>query len=330
MSAFHLKEGFARWNYFLVATSYVIAFVVCLCGVLFMPNMEVNAARQLAFSTLAACGVFAMHYVRQAAYQIDETLIADTFFCQTGMAAATFYTYASPVPDAGYPRYLSLVIVAFGIVTCLVSTTMVSHAATLSRNKLVEMISVKQQLWKSKCDTSLAQQCPSRELIGHLHAALAQKEAVEATVQLQTEFTSVAAHELRTPLYTSTFLLRAHIQMRIADAANDIVVTGYVDLRKLDCTYVGYVALTTWCDSLAHAIGRGTKSIRRDCAACMPYHPAHHQQRPRLDPTRASERRIASAARLSGDSEVHHEPGRDHGGSRAEDQRRGRGTGAHH
>lgn len=57
---------------------------------------------------------------------------------------------------------------------------MVSHAATLSRNKLVELIRVKTQLWKT----------------------LAQKEAVEATVALQTEFTSVAAHELRTPLYT--------------------------------------------------------------------------------------------------------------------------------
>lgn len=45
--------------------------------------------------------------------------------------------------------------------------TLVSHAATLNRNKLVEMIHVKQQLWRT----------------------LAQKEAVEATVALQTEFT---------------------------------------------------------------------------------------------------------------------------------------------
>lgn len=46
-------------------------------------------------------------------------------------------------------------------------STLVSHAATLSRNKLLEMIHVKQQLWRT----------------------LAQKEAVEATVALQAEFT---------------------------------------------------------------------------------------------------------------------------------------------
>lgn len=60
---------------------------------------------------------------------------------------------------------------AADVFTC---RTLVSYAATLSRNKLIEMIHIKQQLWRT----------------------LAQKEAVEATVALQTEFTSVAAHEV--------------------------------------------------------------------------------------------------------------------------------------
>ena len=44
-----------------------------------------------------------------------------------------------------------------------------------------------------------------------LWRTLAQKEAVEATVALQTEFTSVAAHELRTPLYTITYVFKSEL-----------------------------------------------------------------------------------------------------------------------
>ena len=76
---------------------------------------------------------------------------------------------------------------------------MVSHAATLSRNKLVEMVAVKQRtLYPCVCWGKRL------TLTAELWRTLAQKEAVEATVALQTEFTSVAAHELRTPLYTIT------------------------------------------------------------------------------------------------------------------------------
>lgn len=35
MSAFHVAEGYTRWNLWLVALSYIIAFVVCLIGILF-------------------------------------------------------------------------------------------------------------------------------------------------------------------------------------------------------------------------------------------------------------------------------------------------------
>lgn len=70
--------------------------------------MEVNIARQLAFSFLAATGVFAMHF--------------------TGMSAATWYSTAPPTDEPGYPPALSLLIVAFVIFTCLISTY-VAHQA---------------------------------------------------------------------------------------------------------------------------------------------------------------------------------------------------------
>lgn len=117
--------------------------------------MEVHIGRQLAFSFVAASGVCSMH--------------------MTGQAAATFYSRAAPTDHPGFPDALPFSIVALTIATCLVSTTLVSHAATISRNKLIEMIHVKQQLWKT----------------------LAQKEAVEATVALQTEFTYVLGASTR-------------------------------------------------------------------------------------------------------------------------------------
>merc|ERR1712225_158694 len=101
MSAFHVAEGYTRWNIWLVGLSYVIASVVCLVGVLFMPNMEVHVGRQLAFSVLAASGVFAMHY--------------------TGMMACTFYSSAAPSANPGYPAALGPCIIGFAIMTCLVS-----------------------------------------------------------------------------------------------------------------------------------------------------------------------------------------------------------------
>jgi NO-binding membrane sensor protein with MHYT domain len=64
--------------------------------------MEVHIGRQLAFSALAATGVFAMHF--------------------TGMSAATFYSSAPPTSDPGYPPALGFFIVATAISTCLIST----------------------------------------------------------------------------------------------------------------------------------------------------------------------------------------------------------------
>jgi NO-binding membrane sensor protein with MHYT domain len=64
--------------------------------------MEINIARQLAFSFVAACGVFAMHF--------------------TGMSAATWYSSAAPTNEPGYPPSLSMIIIAFVIFTCLMTT----------------------------------------------------------------------------------------------------------------------------------------------------------------------------------------------------------------
>lgn len=119
-AAVHVDQGFAVWNKLLVLASAIIAWIVCLLGLLFseflvagwrghqltsaltVPNMEVNIARQLAFSFLAASGVFCMHF--------------------TGVSAATWYSSAPDTDQPGYPAALSMLIIAFVIFTCLMST----------------------------------------------------------------------------------------------------------------------------------------------------------------------------------------------------------------
>ena len=57
-----IPDGRIEWNTHIVVLSYAVAFIVCFVGCVAMVHMEVHFGRQVAFSTIAAAGVCAMHY----------------------------------------------------------------------------------------------------------------------------------------------------------------------------------------------------------------------------------------------------------------------------
>ncbi|KAH9942971.1 histidine kinase [Amylocystis lapponica] len=160
MWAMYIPGGRIVWNTAVVALSYVVAFAVCLVACITMERMEVHFGRQVAFSTIAALGCCSMHY--------------------TGMAAATFYTYSPPSPQAGYPTYLPFTIIGVAVLVCVVSNVILAHSAIIARNRMAEIILTKRRLWR----------------------IMAEKEAAEQAAELKQQFISVASHEIRTPLHT--------------------------------------------------------------------------------------------------------------------------------
>ncbi|KAI0352202.1 hypothetical protein OH77DRAFT_1561431 [Trametes cingulata] len=147
MWAMEIPEGRILWDMRIVALSYLVAFAT-------------HFGRQMVFSTLAALGCCSMHY--------------------TGMAAATFYTYAPPSSHPGYPEFLPITIIGIAVSVCVVSNAMLAHAAITARNRMAEMILTKRRLWR----------------------IMAEKEAAEQAIELKQQFISVASHEIRTPLHT--------------------------------------------------------------------------------------------------------------------------------
>ena len=96
-----------------------------------------------------------------------------------GMRAATFFSYRPPSEERGYPSTLAATVAGIAIATCLAASLLMAHAATVSRNKLVEIVQTRRKLWM----------------------AVAQKENAEAAAAARSDFIASASHEIRTPLH---------------------------------------------------------------------------------------------------------------------------------
>lgn len=95
------------------------------------------------------------------------------------MQAATFWS-ALPSSDArGYPPALPVAIVSIAITTCIAANGLLAHSATVSRNKLAEVVWTRRKLWRT----------------------IAQKENAEAAAAARSDFIASASHEIRTPLH---------------------------------------------------------------------------------------------------------------------------------
>lgn len=157
--ALRVPQGYVVFHPGLVVLSALISWIVCLVGCILMSKIETHLTQQLLFAAVASTGVAAMHF--------------------TGMAAVTFYSTASPSRDRGYPPALAVAIVSIAITTCMVANFLLAHVATISRNKLAEIVWTRKTLWRT----------------------IAQKENAEAAAAARSDFIASASHEIRTPLH---------------------------------------------------------------------------------------------------------------------------------
>lgn len=174
--ALRIPQGYATFNPLLVILSAVISWVVCLVGCILISKIETNLSHQLLFAAVASTGVAAMHFtgMRVVMYQSSGKLTL-----LPGMSAVTFRSSAPPSQKRGYPPALAVAIVSIAISTCIVANFLLAHVATVSRNKLAEIVWTRKELWRT----------------------IAQKENAEAAAAARSDFIASASHEIRTPLH---------------------------------------------------------------------------------------------------------------------------------
>ncbi|MCJ1401113.1 hypothetical protein MMC11_004325 [Xylographa trunciseda] len=157
--ALRIPNGHFNLDPVFVVLSALISWSVCHVGCILMSKMETHLGQQFLFSVVATTGVAAMHF--------------------TGMQATTFWSTSPPSDDRGYPPALAIAIASIAITTCIAANGLLAHAATVSRNKMAEIIWTRRKLWMT----------------------IAQKENAEAAAAARSDFIASASHEIRTPLH---------------------------------------------------------------------------------------------------------------------------------
>lgn len=173
--ALKIPDGYVTLNLPLVVLSASISWVVCLVGCILMSKIETHLVQQLLFAAVASTGVAAMHFTGKPHGRGGEGSLT----LSPGMVAVTFWSTAPPSQKRGYPPALAVAIVSIAITTCMVANFLLAHVATVSRNKLAEIVWTRKTLWRT----------------------IAQKENAEAAAAARSDFIASASHEIRTPLH---------------------------------------------------------------------------------------------------------------------------------
>jgi len=131
-------DGVIMYNWYIVGLSVIVAYVVCMVAIIYMPN-DSDGLRQSSFAVCAATGVNLMHW--------------------TGIMAARFETTIPPPYDENIfpPTVLPLSVAFVSIITCLLSYVVLARTVTQSRDRLVEMVMTKRKLWKALAEKEAAE-----------------------------------------------------------------------------------------------------------------------------------------------------------------------------
>ncbi|KAJ5123611.1 hypothetical protein N7448_009708 [Penicillium atrosanguineum] len=95
------------------------------------------------------------------------------------MHACSFWSTEAPASSTSYPIELPVTIASVALLTCLASTGLLAHSATVTRDKLTDVLYTRRRLW----------------------AAITQKENAESAAAAKGQFIASASHEIRTPLH---------------------------------------------------------------------------------------------------------------------------------
>ncbi|KAG0146668.1 hypothetical protein CROQUDRAFT_44032 [Cronartium quercuum f. sp. fusiforme G11] len=211
MKAMEIPSGRVIWNPIYIGLSCSLALVVSWLGCITIDQMDLHLGRQLLFATLTSAGAFGFHYV---------SALGATF-----VTTSDSLSLSPPNGHGGFTDEIPFFITGLAVCTCLLSIGLLAHTASLSRNRLAELVFTKRRLWKVR----------------------AQKLAAEGAANLKQNFISVASHELRTPLFSVTgyadLLARTDLNeeqklyltnMQQACANMQLIIANVLDFSKLE------------------------------------------------------------------------------------------------
>lgn len=174
--AMEIPEGYMTLSPIPVAISALISWVVCIAGYIYLTNIEPFLSQQILFSSVAAVGIASMHFTGK--YCIEFCKL-NKKLTSLGLYAATLYSRRPPSDTQTWPAILPIAIWSIAFLTCMLANGLLAHSATLSRNKLAEIVWTRRKLWRT----------------------LAEKELAEVTAASRSSFIASASHEIRTPLH---------------------------------------------------------------------------------------------------------------------------------
>ncbi|OAV92344.1 hypothetical protein, variant [Puccinia triticina 1-1 BBBD Race 1] len=173
-------------------------------------DLELDLSGQLVCATLLSLSVFAFHYSGVASMQI---------------ISSSRSLYEQRHRSGVLPMDIAIIISVLAVATCLVSIGLLVYTASLSRNRMAELVNTKRQLGQLSIEN----------------------ETVARLAELKQNFISVASHELRTPLFSVTgyaeLLARTDLNkeqrwylsnMQQACANMQLIIANVLDFSKLE------------------------------------------------------------------------------------------------